>query len=62
MESTTCYLYFRKRTGVGAAVQTCLDEFIKGDGVVSVSVSLLDGPVSDAAQLLVRDVHSHHHP
>lgn len=36
-------------------------EFCEGDGVVSVLVGLLDGAVGDAAQLLVGDVHAHHH-
>lgn len=43
------------------AWRTCLDEFVEGNGAVSVRVGLLDGSVRDAPQLLVRNVHANHH-
>lgn len=39
-----------------------LDELAEGDAHVSVGIGLLDGPVCDAAQLLVRNIHTDHHP
>lgn len=41
---------------------THLNELIEGNGIVPVCVGFLYGSVGDAAQLLVRDVHAHHHP
>lgn len=42
--------------------KTCLNKFIKGNGVIAVGVGLLNGPISDAAQLVIRDVDPDHHP
>lgn len=38
-----------------------LGELIEGDTHVSISVSLLDGSICNASQLLIRNIHSHHH-
>lgn len=39
-----------------------LSELSKGDTHVSISVRLLDRSVCNAAQLLIRNIHPHHHP
>lgn len=52
-------------TGLLAAIRafgTHLDELVEGDGIVPVCVRFLYGSVGNAAELLVRDVHAHHHP
>lgn len=42
--------------------ETCLNEFSEGNGIISICVSFLDGPVSNAPQLVVWDVYTNHHP
>lgn len=41
--------------------ETCLNKFIEGNGIISVCVGFLYGPVGNASQLVIRNVYTNHH-
>lgn len=48
-----------KATG---GLKNYLDELIEGNGIISICVCFLYGPVSDAAELFIWNVDANHHP
>lgn len=41
--------------------ETCLNKFIEGNGIISVRVGFLYGPVGNASQLVIRNIYTNHH-